>query len=222
MKRSITLIILFTVLASCGTPHNFNKQKFTKLKNVKTERQDVKSIDENSIEDNITFLETDIDRASRRVDRKSLTTDNYELEILEYIEIDIIHEERHEIAEIIEDSKLDSPLVSAAPKLKKLGYKSEITNKSVTTSPFGIFIGIILCLVNLSPLGVLLAVGKGRGFNVNLIIYLIGTLSCLLGIVSILVFASVGEFIGLILFGIGTVIFIVALIHGLVVIARGD
>jgi len=74
-------------------------------------------------------------------------------------------------------------------------------------------IGIILCLFGLAPFGVLIAKGKGREFRTNLLLWLGGFISIILGLLITIITLS---WFGVIFSALGGIFFLASFIHGLI------
>lgn len=78
-------------------------------------------------------------------------------------------------------------------------------------------LGIVLCLFGLAPFGVLIAKGKGSEFKTNLMLWLGGIISLILGAVITVITLS---WFGLIFSAIGGILMLSSFIHGLLTILK--
>ncbi len=109
-------------------------------------------------------------------------------------------------------------MVTETRQIEPLAVTTQL-DKAGITQPMGIIgviVGIILCLVGLSPLGVLIANGESPSFWVNLLLWLLTGLVFLVGAVT-----STGGIGGIFLI-MGIILGLISLIHGIVVIVRGE
>ena len=79
-----------------------------------------------------------------------------------------------------------------------------------------VIVGIILCVIGLSPFGVLLGIGTGTEFTINIILWGVGIVCIIL---SVFLALSV-NFLGLLLVVLGGLLLLAAFIHGLVVLIK--
>jgi len=80
------------------------------------------------------------------------------------------------------------------------------------------FIGIILCVIGLAPLGVMIVKGKGSTeFKLNLKLWLGSFLSAISGIIILIVTFN---FVGFIFVALGSLLAVACLIHGIISISR--
>jgi cation transport ATPase len=84
------------------------------------------------------------------------------------------------------------------------------SNKSLDSD---VIIGVVLCIFGLAPFGILVAKGKRSGaFKTNLLIWIGGWASYILGLVLVLS----GSFFGLIFTALAFILLLISLIHGII------
>lgn len=198
MKRILTLITLILILAGCKNSNhvtgNFliQKRKYTKGFHIsprsgtglRDSRDEQKLVDQPAevplaeVVEQVSENKTEIPEAEKSVEFSEdastpLDVSNDQNKVTS-INKKLRHEFRHPLKPI---------------RSKRARFYSKIPDEGdkdgESDDDLDLIIGLILCFLGLAPFGVLVALGKGREFSTNLILWLASYFFMIIGIVSL-------------------------------------
>jgi hypothetical protein len=231
MKKFVSILVLFAFITSCALNTGLQKNRPGSNLNWKNNLSS-ENIDENIAYENIAYeKETKVNLETKKINSKSKVVSSINSN-------DIAHNtpDKNDLSSIINsdskksfavDDKFNNKMLNSKQQLKsKKGIKYN-DNKKKNKGAAGdndVIIGVLLCIIGLSPFGVAFVKGRRSEFKINLMIWIGGWAAIIIGFTVMIIGAASlstgGLGIGAILYYLGGLALLAAFVHGLISVLR--